>query len=359
MPIHFLFYVDIDFNSFDNIFIEETINNNNLRKQSQVDYLKEIFKLNNGNKNIKHLLNNIRDCILDYDYEKFSELQNDFSSVIYEHNRSILNDDRKRKMDFCNINTNELFFHLLFNRTSNPNPQTACEWLIFYKQMESGKNIVYNSASFRKHQFFHHLRMFREIFPQYSPVIRLYHTEHSNPNTHIIRMTKDRAIYKSWMLSYFDDYSDRLWKLVKNKRYNQNKDVCFLTYKYLIENKLDKHGLTKENTIFGSQAFWFGAGHGINTYEGFDVLIVFGDHLAGSQHYREYFLAYYPRDDLPNFDDVDKGIPQDRRLLEQFYAFQLDIYDAVHRLRPLKNNITIYWFGLYIPPELLNEFSVV
>ncbi|MFP4654476.1 MAG: hypothetical protein ACLFMM_02170 [Methanohalobium sp.] len=277
MPLHFLFYTDIDFNSFDNIFVEEGIKSNSFSNRLKADYLNEILKLNIKNEDDKAVLNSVRDCILDNDHVKFYELTNKFSRIVYNHNISVLNDGRGKWDNICNINVNELYYNLIFNKIGNLNVEIMWEWIIFYKQMISWKNIVYNCASFNRYTFTHKLRMFREIFPEYKPKINLHKTQFSNPGTKIIRMSKDRTIYKNWMLSYYDEYSDKLWKLVKNNKYNHNMRVCFLTYKYMIENKLDIKGLNRENNIFGSHAFWFGAGHGINTYEGFDVLIVFGD----------------------------------------------------------------------------------
>lgn len=370
MPIQFLHLYD--FSLFNSVHIEERVQGHFELKWNSKEILKELFKLNNyiDPKKLKQIVEYIKNK----DLENLQHEADFLSNAIQESNekkvamyrkvyKEVAKPDSRFLNHICKLNVNKLLFYLELESRDKENKlktffnsiSLSYQQLLFYKQLNYNINLKYNCATFPKNEFLHDLKVFEELYPQYTGVVQIKRSHHKNKNVKIIKMGNS-GHYKSHLNSQLTTYEPKIKKLIRNEKYNKKKKVCVLTYKRLI----------KDGIFLGSDAFWFGASHGINKYRKYDVLIVLGTYLPNLDAYKDYFLEHHSDEDVPNFDGFIKSdgkmIPKDERL-KAFYKekFEDDVYDSVHRLRPLwqnnRKNITIYWFGNNVPEKLKEEFD--
>ncbi len=370
MPIQFLHLYE--FYLFNSIHIEERVQGSFKLEWNTKEIRKELFKLINDIDSQK--LKKIQEYIKNKDFKNLQSEAAYLSDAIMESNtkkvtnytkvhKEVAKPDSKFLNHICKLNVNNLLFYLELESRDKENKlennlnsiSLSYQQLLFYRQLDYNIDLKYNCASFPKNEFLHYLKVFEELYPQYTGVVQIKRSHHKNKNVKIIKMNNS-GHYKSHLNPQLTTYKPIIKKLIRNEKYNKKKKVCVLTYM----------GLVKDGKFLGSDAFWFGASHGINKYRKYDVLIVLGTHLPDIDTYENYYLEHHSDEDIPNFEDFDKSdgkmIPKDERL-KAFYKekFEDDVYDSVHRLRPLwqnnRKNITVYWFGNNVPEKLKEEFD--
>lgn len=370
MPVQFLHLYD--FSVFDSIHIEERVQGGFKLEWNTKEIYKELLKLTEYIDNERQ--KQIMEYIKNKDLENLQSEAALLSDVIQRSNaekvtmytkdhKEVVKPDNNFLNKICKLNVNNLLLYLELesrdkeNKLKTPYNSISVSYqkFLFYKQLKYNIQLNYNCATFPKITFLHNLKVFEELFPQYTGVVEIKRSHYINKNVKIIKMGNS-GHYKSYLDIQLAIHEPKIKKLIRNEKYNKKKKICILTYKRLI----------KDGKFLGLDAFWFGASHGINKYRKYDVLIVIGTHLPNLDAYKDYFLEHHPGEDIPNFEDFIKSdgkmIPKDERL-KAFYKekFEDDVYDSIHRLRPLwennRKNITIYWFGNNVPEKLKEEFD--
>lgn len=353
--LHILDFLEYDFNS---VWIEE----NALVGDFSVEWIPkkikiQLYKLNSCVES-KKLLQIIK-SVENREYEIFSEYTYFLKETIDNYNMKLTESYTDKKIDkyyfksFCYLNINELEMYIEFEK-KHEHESIKYQQFLFYKQLhEKNIQINYNCAAFMKNEFLWNLKTFEKLFPRYGGEVKITTSNLQNKNTKIIKVNS-KGYYREWVEDQLDREKKKLKTLIKNLKYRKTKKILILTYKFLVEKYNGK--------ILGCPCIWFGGSHGMNTYRNYDILIVFGTHLVGEDGYREYFEEHHPDEEIPNFGETitEDGvkIPKDERL-QMYYRerFELDVYDTIHRLRPLSRDVVIYYFGNNIPERLKDEFS--
>ena len=223
--------------------------------------------------------------------------------------------------------------------------------LLFYKQEKYNIPLNYNCATFPKNEFLRELKKYESRFP-YTGVVEIRTSKLENKKYFKIIKHGTAGFFKSHIMSDLEEYKPKIQKLIKNLKQRKSKKICFLTYMDLVE----------DGKFMGCDAYYFGASHGINKYRNYDVLIVYGTDLPDNKTWFQYFEEHHPDEEVPDFSDWEKEdgkhVPKDIRL-QQFYRekFEEDVYDSVHRLRPLFRKVEVHWFGKNIPSRFFDEAS--
>ncbi|WP_094226494.1 hypothetical protein [Methanolobus psychrotolerans] len=355
----------IDFNDFDEIYIDERVEGTFLIEWDQVKIIKQITKLWNHPKVKPDFLNSLKEAVRNKDIGTLSSLSDEFIKKANEYNLLVGTNGKSVSsvMDrACKLRFSNLIMFLEFEKETGETKYYKSiihyQHLLFYKQLDAGCKIEYLCASFPQEIFLNRLKKFEKLFPAYKGYVVICSTNITNKGV-IIYKHGDSGFYKNHIENQIESSKSRILKVIKREKYNRGKKVCILTYKKLVNNK---------KKFFGCDVIWFGASHGINKFAEYDVIIVIGTYMLNMDAYIEYYLENMEDECLPDFSDFTKedGIlkPKDPKL-RKFYEelIENDVYDSVHRLRPLQKrkdgaDVVIHWFGNNISQRLLDEFTL-
>ena len=380
-PIEFLHLFELD--EFENVFIEErvrrhfTISWNFKKIKAELIKLKPYFDeyiLKQKAKKEKNINPKLWELIVEAFKTKNLEyiqyysylLQNAIEStntkriaefIKYKENGGKIQLDKLFYKSICMLRISNLMMYLEFEQRDRDRMDEEFTTMrinyqefLFYKQMKSHRmDLQYNCASFVDFEFLYDLQHFEELFPEYTGYVEVEYSHFTNPeNFKIIKMT-DQGFYKSTIKQNLKEHKQQIKNLIYYQK-SKNKKVCILTFKNWVKN--DK--------CMGCDAFWFGGKHGTNTFRNYDILIVLGTYLPNQKAYEEYMEIHHPDEDYSLKFTKKKGemLPNDEKLLEYYEKiFMKDVYDSVHRLRPLwrQEEIKVYWFGNNIPDDLKAE----
>ncbi|ETA67801.1 hypothetical protein MettiDRAFT_1236 [Methanolobus tindarius DSM 2278] len=234
--------------------------------------------------------------------------------------------------------------------------QATWQEIIFYKQLRACCDIRYNNTIFRESMFMRQMRNFQTLFPEYKQESIVYESHFTNKETVIkVEKTND-GFYKGFIHEYYTRHKGRLRSLIRYYKGKLNLKVLILTFKQLVEKYNGK--------LCGVDAYWYHAFGGVNKFRDYDVLIVFGTPLPPEDWYEEKWETMYPNETIPKTVEYDNSDPEWflpmneklRILVEELWL--PEVYNSIHRLRPLEHNIKIIWFGKNIPNELKCEFTL-
>lgn len=355
----FLHILDFYEHGFNSIWVEENALSGNFSVTWIPKKLKtELRKLvNNGieQKKLKILIK----AVDERDFNTFMKYSDLLKEVVDKYNSKIVKSYENKKIDkhffsdFCYLRVDELLMYIYFEKRYETDYINYQQFL-FWKQMEE-KNIPinYNCAAFMKNEFLWNLKSFQETFSNYTGEVEIITSNEKNKKSKIIKINNS-GYYREHVENQLKRSKDKIIKFIRNEKYNKKHKVVILTYKFLVEKN--------NGQLFGCPAIWFGGKHGMNTFRNYDTMIVFGTFLTSPKAYEEYFEEHHPDEDIPNFSETitEDGvkIPADERL--QIYykeRYEQDVYDSIHRLRPLTRDVTIYFFGNNIPEKLKDELS--
>ncbi|AFV24597.1 hypothetical protein Mpsy_2393 [Methanolobus psychrophilus R15] len=236
--------------------------------------------------------------------------------------------------------------------------------LAMYKQLFEGNDITYmdTTLQFTKSSFIQEIKDFQEIFPEYKQILTYSYTEEKNKNS-VVKINFRQGNYKTHIEKYIEKLKPKIKKIIDNHRALHPDDkICILTFKKLITNDetADPYKMYK---FMGIDAYWFGGAGGVNAFKGYKKLIVVGTPMPPEDWYQKTWETLYGDAPFPeNTDIVDNGmwmLPEDEKLSQMFKETWFgEIYNAVHRVRPLQNDTTIHWFGKNLPEQIVNELSV-
>jgi hypothetical protein len=231
--------------------------------------------------------------------------------------------------------------------------KTSWQNIIFYKQLQAGCDVYYNNTIFPERLFLSQLQQFQAMFPEYRQESIIYETFHTNKNS-TIEFRTNTGFYKTHILKQFKDH----YKKIKDKvRYHKKKGqkVAIVTFKVIVDKGKGK--------FCGADAFYYGSFGGVNTFRDYDVLIVIGTLIPPEEWYQEKWDAMYPGEDMPPImydkSDPEYMVPENERLMLLFEELWLpEVYNIIHRVRPLQHNVKIFWYGKNIPPKLRSELKL-
>jgi hypothetical protein len=238
--------------------------------------------------------------------------------------------------------------------------------MMMYKQLNYRKPITYIDATFaaRKTLYIELILKFKKLFPEYickCEIIEQNAEINSNiwiPTKYNCKFNKPNKFNKFTLEDDFQLYR----KVIENKvSYikNQGKNPCILTYKSQIK--------AKDNTLFGCPALHYGSAGGINKFENNDVLVVIGTYRPPRDWFKKQWDMYYgaQHGKMPSLKwTVDKenrtSYPTDDRLSQLFHDLWIpkEIENIIHRVRPTRHDVDIYWFGYNIPESFKNLFNI-
>lgn len=231
---------------------------------------------------------------------------------------------------------------------------------IKYKHLNSFTTLNFSDTTFRyrTEYYIQDILKFKQLFPEYKVKCELIEQEvHTDsvilfPSNNNCRFPKG-SLKKQWK-AYKKEIQNRISYLKK-----QGKNPCILTYMDLIKKD--------DGTLCGVPAYHFGSAGGVNCYQEHDALIVVGTFLPSEDWFQKNWNRYYAaeRGVMPTLSwDVDEKkrttLPSDATLLQMFKSLWLPdkIYNAVHRVRPVRHPVDIYWYGNNAPEILQAEMNV-
>ena len=244
-------------------------------------------------------------------------------------------------------------------------------WLevIMFKQMRSNVSVIFTDTmlQFKHEEFVEKIRRFQQRFPEYTQRTILHYTAETNKAS-VIKQVPTNAFFTGYVKADLKGQSSAKKFISNQKAKHPDKKICVLTYKKLITN--DKHKIQgKEYTFMGCDAFWFGSAGGINKFEDYDLLVVIGTYMPPTPWYKDMWAETYPSIPFPYADeeflfetseDKREVMPADSKLRTMFQNRWIpEIYNCVHRIRPLSHDVEIQWFGKNIPHALERELSVI
>lgn len=367
-----------DFDDFRHIFIDESINSNG-RYESHYNHLPTIAVLENIKDRMNYnLYHRILEAILIRDGQtilKYAPLLDDLVDS-YNEKTCVENKGEKDKkiiLKLIKLRFSQIGFHFIMADTYNEKFDVEDEestntlhltWheVIMFKQLQSKKDVTFmdTTLQFNRERFYFEIRDFQKLFPEYQVVVDYHWTKLQNKNT-TIKMSFKNGVYKSYIDSYYKNMSKKLKYTIDNHRKLHSEDrICILSFKDLIEKKgKEKDGAHK---LMGCDAFWFYSGGGFNDFSGYEKLIVFGTPLPPKEWYEEQWKTLYGDEPLPEYELINSGmwiLPDDERVADMVKQMWFgEVYNAIHRVRPLQNNTTIHWFGKNIPQQLMDEFAI-
>lgn len=364
MPVQFLHVVDIS--NFDEVYVDERIENTfDVKWNSFTHSMKEIQKArlylketHQYNKKNRDIIQTLSKALRKKNLDDLKMIESQFNDIMLGCNIKAGNESsnvEELSERVCRLKISNLILYLEFSEEhSTSKIEISYQHFLFHKQKHTGSKINYLCASFPKNLFLLSLKKFEKLFPDYTGYVTIHSTNKTNKNVTIYNYG-DAGYYKSWIDTQIEKLKPEILKLIKREKYNKKKKVCILTYKKLVKN----------NKFMGCDAFWFGASHGINNFRKYDILIVIGTYMINQDAYIDFCSNYLDDDIVPDFDEFEKEKgklkPKDE-IMKMFYEEKvgLDVYDSVHRLRPLwRDDIEIHWFGNNIPDKLGHEFTVI
>lgn len=374
MPVNFLHIFEL--NEFDRIFVEENIFGNNFKMKWNRSYLiSEIAKLRHVDDfQIKAKLKTIK---LKHKLAEDIRNKNQGSLSIYaEEYKQMINKNNERwigvagqvkdikgfKKGFCNLKIDNLILYLEISQRDEKEKLIRdghidfdYQMLLFYKQMHHDRDIQYNCAreNLVKNEFLNQLKIFEYLFPHYHGIMNITYSNKTRKTSKLIKHGK-AGWYRTDYASYFANRGSEIENLIKYQKYKKNKKVFILTY---MENVVD-------GKYLGCDAIYFGAAHGLNKFEKYDVLIVIGTFLPSPDGYMKNRLKYFIEEAVDFNDEkmyvkFSNGMKVPKHPIDYAYfmSYQDDVRDSVHRARALNHDVEIHWFGNNIPKKLLEEMS--
>lgn len=362
MPVQLIHLYD-DFSNFNSVHIEERVQGDYDIQWDTKKILKEIYKLKTyfGSKKF----NQVIEYINTKNYANLFNESENIQKIVEKYNMDVVKyfekmPNNKFINQICKLKINNLLMFLEFEDRRKKQkyfePSNIIiipyQQLIFYKQLNFNIPLFYNCATFPKTEFLFLLKGFEEMFSEYTGVVEITTSHIKNKENFKIIKHNNSGFYKSYIQTELKEYEPKIKNLIKNIRARKTKKICFLTYMNLV----------KDGKFMGCDAFYFGSSHGVNKYRNYDVLIVYGTNLPDNDTWIEYFQEHHPYEEVPDFNDWisedGRHVPRDERL-QQFYVekFEEDVYDSVHRLRPLWRKVEVHWFGMNIPQRLIDEAS--
>lgn len=388
IPINLL--VIVDFNAFDRIYVEESTQKNGQYEDEmkKIEVYKEWKKVQRlfSKKTQEMFISFLKE--MDPNILLSSDI--DFAYKIRDYNEKVAQsspDDVSFMKDVCKLNFDRIFLLLEFKKaidevnkdktnlvnTAINNVKSSylssgsiskysiiLDWqiVLFYMQMQSGlKQLTYLWATFAMGAFKSEMQLFENWFPRYKTWNLCITSSKKNLSSYIYLYSK-----KGYFKGYFDKYNfDSIREKIKYQK-KLGKKVSVLTFKDVI----------KRETFLGVDAFHFGASHGVNKYSNYDVLFVIGTYLPGLEFYRKEWVKYYPNEQFPDninkdgktdveySDDGEYKLPVNEKLRYIYEQnFMEEVYDSIHRVRPLNNSRTIFYYGKNMPYKLKDELYYV
>lgn len=386
IPLNLL--VIVDFSAFDRIFVEESTQKNGHYEDEmkKTEVLKEWRKVERlfGKKTHEMFMSFLKE--MDPNILLSSDI--DFAYEIMDYNEKVAvnsPDDASFMKDVCKLNFDRIFLLLEFKKAideankdktnlvateinnvkisyssagSISGYSIVLEWqiIIFYMQMQSSQ-LTYMWATFDMAAFKSQMQLFESWFSRYKTWNLCITSSKKNLSSEIYLYSK-----KGYFKGYFDSYKfDSIREKIKYQK-KLDKKVAVLTFKDVI----------KGDTFLGADAFHFGASHGVNKYAKYDVLFVIGTYLPGLEFYRKEWVKYYPNEQFPDninkegktdveySDDGEYKLPINEKLRYIYEQnFMEEVYDSIHRVRPLNNPRTIFYYGKNMPYKLKEELYYV
>ncbi|WP_407282353.1 hypothetical protein V7O61_06555 [Methanolobus sp. WCC1] len=229
--------------------------------------------------------------------------------------------------------------------------QATWQEIIFYQQLRAKCDIRYNNTTFSKRIFLRQVENFQQLFPEYRQESIIVESDNVNQDTRI-KVKNNNGFYKSYIESYYKLHGKELRNTI-NYWKRKNKKILAITFKQLVKN----------GKFCGVDAFWFGGFGGTNDFRDYDILIVFGSPIPPESWYQETLESTFPDEEMPETIEYE-DTPDWKRPTNEMLRFLFDevwmmqIYNDIHRVRPLEHNVKIIWFGKNIPPKLTREFTV-
>lgn len=373
IPVNFLMLFELD--EFENVFVEERIERDlkavydikkikvelakllkdtDLVKPEELQHYIEIYKTKNL-KQIERYTDSLKEIISDSNHRKIERLQKSGMPINEKFIKSL-----------CLLKVYDLLLYLKFEEHRQFDEEDTkifleiegikeitvqripFQQILFLKQIKSKKEIRYNCATFAKIFFLYHVREFEKMFPEFIADINIQYSNFTNPNFKIIKHG-NKGFYRSTIDKNLKEFKKEIKNIIDYNKKQKNK-ICILTFMDHIKN----------GKFMGCDAFYFGGKHGTNTYRNYNCLIVVGTLLPNHKSYLEYMRKHHPDLDCEVMYHGKKGIwePTDENL-KAFYEeiFLGDVYDSVHRIRPLWNDkkSIVHWFGNNVPEKLKEE----
>ncbi|AFV22856.1 hypothetical protein Mpsy_0647 [Methanolobus psychrophilus R15] len=232
--------------------------------------------------------------------------------------------------------------------------------LMMYKQLDYFKTITYIDATFAKRKSLYKelILQFKELFPEYTCICEIIEQDAEINSNIWIPKNFNCKFNKSDMQDDLKAYQ----KIIQNKityLKNLGKKICILTY----QNQIKKD----DKTLFGCPALHFGSAGGINKFENNDVLFVIGTYRPPEDWFRKQWNLYYAarHGEMPSLrwivDEKNRtSYPSNEMLNYLFQSIWIPIQteNIIHRVRPSRHDVDVYWFGYNIPESFKNLFNV-
>jgi len=335
-PLNYFNSNKIDLDKYEFILIDENVDGSRELTYNKEELKKEVNKL-------QWLA--LWEAIDSMDIEWLIDNTIKINRMIMIKNEEIL----KSNTNIIRLNIDDLINFIMIdnayeiNKPSYPYPD-------IFDIFKKGRDIRLLSATFDLSVFNKLLERYRREFDPLLECEIIVEQEPQSSKSLIIRVGNSHH-YKSTMRKSLDKY-DLYLKQIR-KLHGVHCQICVLTYKEFV----------KDGKFFGVPAFWFGANKGVNLYEHYDVLVVFGSFIYDINGYKELHELIYPGQLAPDPGEVDLNnafgvmLPVNGKYNVLWQKFvETQTYDAIHRVRPLRYIRTIYCFG-YVPHKLMLELE--
>jgi len=230
---------------------------------------------------------------------------------------------------------------------------------MMYNHLNSRTKIHFSDATFAQRKLLHVelIMSFKKLFPEYLCRCEVLTQHIKMDSTLWIPMRINCKFNKSNM----EDDMQEHGKSIQNKityLKKQGKKPCILTYKTCLRSS---------GTLFGCTAYYYGSAGGVNTYEEYDVLIVIGTHRPPEAWFEQQWNKYYgsKRGKMPALrwvvDEKERtSYPSDDTLKLIYLCLWIpkDIENLLHRVRPTRHNVDIYYYGYNVPEDMKRQMDV-
>ena len=287
------------------------------------------------------------------EYDEFLYHSDILKDIIEEYNKSTVKTcknikDLKKKL--CSLYVNDIETYLKYNRTS----EIPWEFVIFDCMfLRPDLNVTHLSSTFQQHRFERTVKKWERII---GTAKVNYTIEKSHLKGGIIHICPTLLCQKNRFKKLMPEIKKTLKKI--DDKYKKRDRKHGTVTKILVITYLDQ---IEENAFLGYDGIHFGANHGTNQYEHYDVVVVIGTYLPDEKSLKELFSKYYPDVDINGVDFSPKtreysyGYKDER--VHQIYMehWEMNEYDTINRIRPLQyQNKDIYILGR-LPSQMVKE----
>jgi hypothetical protein len=230
---------------------------------------------------------------------------------------------------------------------------------LMYKHLSSFCDLNFSDTTFRYRTEFYikDILKFKQFFPEYKVKCEMILQDIHTDSVIWLPANTNRRFTHSTMKKDLKFCKKQIQNKISYLK-KQGKNPCILT---MMDNIKD------DGTLCGVPAYHYGSAGGINRYQEHDVLFVVGTYLPPDSFFENIWNRYFAaeRGKMPTFrwipDEQNRTIYPSDQTLKMIYVslwFPDKTYNAVHRVRPVRHAVDIYWYGYNAPEILQSEMTV-